>query len=478
MTGETDLWELLETFGRGEMAECAHALARLVVTRARGERAFVMALDARDDRVWGTDLDGLPIAEPGKRIDRESLAKARRADGLAYEPDVARLVVCGARSAVVVEHRFAKAAFDGVSRDDAKRWATLADLVARMGEAHGAGGAGATKAAVPRAEESSSVLQAGMSTAMPRREVTREYPEILGRSASLRRALAALDAAVDTDLPVLVRGETGTGKELFARALHDHGARSAGPFVAVNCAAIADALFEAELFGHARGAFTGADRARGGLLARAEGGTLLLDEIGELSPMRQATLLRVLESKRYRAVGTDDERSFDVRIVAATNRDLDAAVDDGTFRKDLLYRLRVLEVIVPPLRERLGDVAILFRHFLARAGSRATIAPAALEALAAYPFPGNVRELLHQAQRLAASGVVRVEIAHLPRTVRNALAEAPPGSDGEAERAEVERALARTGGNISQAAGLLGITRHGLKKRMLRLGLRAKGTAS
>jgi transcriptional regulator with PAS, ATPase and Fis domain len=275
-----------------------------------------------------------------------------------------------------------------------------------------------------------------------------------------------------------VRGETGTGKELFARALHDHGARRDGPFVAVNCAAIADALFEAELFGHARGAFTGADRARGGLLARAEGGTLLLDEIGELSPMRQATLLRVLESKRYRAVGSDDERPFDVRIVAATNRDLDAAVEEGTFRKDLLYRLRVLEVVVPALRERQGDIEILFRHFLVRAGSSATIAPAALEALRAYAFPGNVRELLHQAQRLAATGVARIDLAHLPRGVRHAFADAPADGGADAERAEVERALARTGGNISQAAGLLGMTRHGLKKRMLRLGLRAKGTAS
>lgn len=469
MAGETDLWELLATFGEGSMAECAFGLARWLVARTRAERAFVIA---SGDRAWGADLDGLPIAEPEKRIDRESLAKARRGGEPVYLPDVARLAVSGVRSAVIVEHRFTKGAFDAVAPEEAKRWALLADLVARMDDA------GARKQVVPAADESSSVLQAGMSTAMPRREVTREYPEIIGRSAALRRALAALDAAVDTDLPVLVQGETGTGKELFARALHDHGARNSGPFVAVNCAAIADSLFEAELFGHARGAFTGADRARGGLLARAEGGTLLLDEIGELSPMRQATLLRVLESKRYRPVGTDDERLFDVRIVAATNRDLDAAALEGTFRKDLLYRLRVLEVIVPPLRERLGDVEILFRHFLARAGSRATIAPKATEALATYPFPGNVRELLHQAQRLAASGVNRVDVAHLPRAVRNALADAPAGNDGDAERAEVERALERTAGNISQAAGLLGITRHGLKKRMLRLGLRAKGTAS
>jgi DNA-binding NtrC family response regulator len=306
----------------------------------------------------------------------------------------------------------------------------------------------------------------------------REFPELLGRSPALRRALAQLDAAVDTDLPVVCHGETGTGKELFARALHDHGARSAQPFVAVNCAAIADALFEAELFGHARGAFTGADRARPGLLARAERGTLLLDEIGELPLTRQATLLRALESRRYRAVGSDDERPFDVRIVAATNRDLDAAVEEGTFRRDLLYRLRVLEIAVPPLRDRAGDVELLLRHFLAKAGSRAVVSPAALETLANHPFPGNVRELLHVAQRLAAAGVTRVDVPHLPRAVRLAAVSSKPARERAATpddaRAEAEAALAQTGGNISRAAVLLGLSRHGFKKRMLRLGLRGR----
>lgn len=313
---------------------------------------------------------------------------------------------------------------------------------------------------------------------MPLRALQRDYPEILGRSPALRRSLAQLDAAVDTDLPVLVYGETGTGKELFARALHDHGSRRAAPFVAVNCAAISDALFEAELFGHARGAFTGADRARPGLLARAEGGTLLLDEIGELPLARQATLLRALESKRYRPVGADEERAFDVRVVAATNRDLDAACDEGTFRKDLLYRLRVLDVVVPPLRERAGDVELLLRHFLQRSGSRARISPAALDALEGYAYPGNVRELLHVAQRLAASKLDEIAPASLPRAIRasrtGGARAAAAARTPDTERAEVEAALMRTGGNISRAAVLLGLTRHGLKKRMLRLGLRAR----
>jgi transcriptional regulator with PAS, ATPase and Fis domain len=218
---------------------------------------------------------------------------------------------------------------------------------------------------------------------------------------------------------------------------------------------------------------------RPGLLARAEGGTLLLDEVGELPIARQATLLRVLEERRYRPVGSDDERTFDVRIVAATNRDLDAAVEEGTFRRDLLYRLRVLRVVVPPLRDRRGDVEPLLRHLLDRAGCRAPIAKSALERLEGWGYPGNVRELAHLAARLAAARLERIDVANLPRELRARLpparSEAPRTT--EAEREEVEAALARTGGNISRAAALLGLTRHGLKKKMMRLGVRrASGT--
>ena len=481
-------WEVLALLaGETEAAAVIARLAALVLAEARGERVIVAALDGAGHvlRAWGVDLDGLPIAQAEARIDTESLAEARRRGAIVYQPDVvspaghgARLVVAGERAAVVVEHRFVRGAFDHVSERAAGRWGVLAAIAVRA--------AGASESASPSPSPSgtTSAPLSVYSTAMPRREAMREFPELLGRSAALRRALAQLDAAVDTDLPVVIQGETGTGKELFARALHDHGTRGTRPFVAVNCAAIADALFEAELFGHARGAFTGADRARPGLLARAEGGTLLLDEIGELPIARQATLLRALESHRYRAVGSDDERSFDVRIVAATNRDLDAAVEEGTFRRELLYRLRVLEIAVPPLRERTGDVELLVRQFLTKAGSRAVVSSAAIAMLSAHPFPGNVRELLHVAQRLAAAGVAKVDVAHLPRAVRLAslpavasLPKAPrdeaPASPDSA-RAEVEAALARTGGNISQAAVLLGLSRHGLKKRMLRLGLRAR----
>jgi transcriptional regulator with PAS, ATPase and Fis domain len=321
------------------------------------------------------------------------------------------------------------------------------------------------------------------TTALPLRVAARRFPSIVGKSRALEQALGRLDAAIDGDLPVLVVGESGTGKELFARALHEHGRRARGPFVAVNCAAISDALFEAELFGHARGAFTGADRARVGLMTRAEGGTLFFDEIGELSAARQATLLRALETRRVRPVGSDDERDVDVRFVAATNRDLEAAVAKGAFRRDLFYRLNVVEIRVPALRDRPEDIALLARHVLSSAGSRAEIAPGAMACIEGYDWPGNVRELEHLMQRLAATGALRIERAHLPRELRRAVqAETRSSGAREASRApdprvEVERALRSAGGNITHAARALGLTRHGLKKRMLRLGLRVPRSA-
>ncbi len=268
------------------------------------------------------------------------------------------------------------------------------------------------------------------------------------------------------------------GKEVFARALHDMGPRAARPFVAVNCAAIPDALFEAELFGHARGSFTGADRARPGLLARAQGGTLLLDEVGELPPLRQATLLRALESRRYRSVGSDDERVFDARIVAATNCDLEKAVQAGQFRQDLLFRLQVLDIRIPPLRDRPDDIPMLARTFLERAAGPTELSSGALAALTAHAWPGNVRELEHQMQRLSTIGAARIALEHLPRDIRAARRPSrrslPERSREEVERDDVAHALAATGGNITHAAARLGLTRHGLKKRMLRLGMRAQ----
>jgi two-component system response regulator HydG len=279
-------------------------------------------------------------------------------------------------------------------------------------------------------------------------------------------------------LPVLIEGETGTGKELFARALHDLGKRKGAPWVAVNCGAIADSLFEAEMFGHARGSFTGAERARAGLIARANGGTLFLDEVGELPIAKQATLLRALESRCFRPVGADEERAFDVRVVAATNRDLELAAAQGSFRRDLLYRINVVHIAVPPLRSHPEDIAALASAFARRGGASLEIGAGAMDALTAYSWPGNVRELEHLVQRWIAMGLRRLDVRHLPRAVRSGATETRERAASERrpapgdEKQQVLQALDDAGGNITRAADRLGLTRQGLKKKMARLGVR------
>ncbi len=463
------------------------ALLGEIVRVTAAERAFAVL---EDGRALGVDLDGLAIADAERRVPD---AERPIAAGVRYARDaekrggrgshvVARPELAGAAT-LVLEHRFIPSHFDAIAEERLIAWAALLTLVARgaagAGAAAGVSAMGAGASSAPVAADGMASVAA--STAMPYVEPRRAFPGIIGLSVPLKRALARLDSAIDSDLPTLILGETGVGKELFARALHDLGERARGPFVAVNCAAIPDTLFEAELFGHARGSFTGADRERRGLLARAEGGTLFLDEIGELALPRQATLLRALETRRYRPVGSDDERAFDVRIVSATNRDLAAEVERGAFRRDLLYRLCVLEIRVPALRERREDIPLLLRHWL----GEASIEPAAMDALCNHSWPGNVRELAHQAQRLLALRAPRIELGHLPREIRaaagvRAVRSEAPRSVAPPEPAdpkeEVRLALEATGGNISRAAEKLGLTRHGLKKRMLRLGLRSKSS--
>ena len=236
---------------------------------------------------------------------------------------------------------------------------------------------------------------AGASSAVPPPAV-----ELLGRSAAMAELRAFAARAAEVDAPVLLTGETGTGKTLVARWIHARSRRSEAPFVAVNCAAIPDALFESELFGHRRGAFTGADRDRPGLFAEASGGTLLLDEVAELEPSRQAKLLTALEDGAVRPVGAARPEPVDVRIVAATSRDLPRAVREGTFRRDLYHRLALLTWTLPPLRERGEDALVLARRLLDRFGHRHGVAdprltPAAAAFIRGHGWPGNIRELAH-----------------------------------------------------------------------------------
>jgi len=287
---------------------------------------------------------------------------------------------------------------------------------------------------------------------------------ILGECSVLRAALARVDRLAAGEMAVLVLGETGTGKELVARRLHARSPRAGRRFLAVNCGALSDSLLLSELFGHARGAFTGADRARAGVFEEATGGTVFLDEIGDLPLEAQGALLRVLQEGEVRRVGESLPRSVEVRVVAATHRDPAALARGGGFRSDLLYRLNGAVVELPPLRERGTDVGLLARHFLAAAKPPSRATPAALQALAAYGWPGNVRELknrLEVAAALAGDGVVRRRHLDLPL---------PADAGGglyhrrlAAVRAELVRdALGATEGNQAAAARRLGITRQAL----------------
>jgi DNA-binding NtrC family response regulator len=302
----------------------------------------------------------------------------------------------------------------------------------------------------------------------PFQAATPEGPFVGSRSAATLRRLISLIGP--TPMPVLILGETGTGKEVVARLLHQASGRS-GPFIAVNCAALPASLVESELFGHVRGAFTGASQARKGLFAAAAGGTLFLDEVGELPSAAQATLLRVLEEGLVRPVGSDAVRKVDVRVLSATNRDLHAAAVEKTFRSDLLARLAGMELTTPPLRSRPEDLAALIAYLRARAQQPPVlVAPDALEALALHPWPRNLRELDNLLRQLTLrlpdeARTSRLELEHLPPPIREALDEARGArqiralsSTGDL-RTELELALSLHQGNVRQASLALGLAR-------------------
>ncbi|MEW6338063.1 MAG: sigma-54-dependent transcriptional regulator [Acidobacteriota bacterium] len=306
---------------------------------------------------------------------------------------------------------------------------------------------------------------------------------LVAGSSGMREVLDLIDRVAPRDVAVLVTGESGTGKELIARRLHARSGRSSGPFVAVNCAALPESLAESELFGHEKGAFTGADRQRRGRFEEADGGTLLLDEVGELPATLQAKLLRVLEERTVRRVGGTEEVAVDVRLVAATNRELAAAVEAGTFRRDLFYRLAVVEAHLPPLRERHGDVAALAEHLLERLAARhgvprSPLGPEALAALERHDWPGNVRELrnvLERAVVVRAGAPIRTDDLALHRSGAfvppPAPAEEAPLDRDAREREAVVEALRRADGNREQAARMLGISVRTLYYRLRKFGL-------
>jgi DNA-binding NtrC family response regulator len=306
-------------------------------------------------------------------------------------------------------------------------------------------------------------------------------PGLLGRSPAMRAVREAVVRAAPAPFSVVVVGESGVGKELIARALHTLSPRRTHRFCDLNCAALPDELIEAELFGHVRGAFTGAIAERAGLFEEANGGTVFLDEVVELSPRAQAKLLRVIQQQEVRRIGEARPRALDVRVVSAANRDPRDEAAAGAFRADLVYRLDVIRIAVPPLRERPEDVPELADHFwraaAARVGSHATLAAEVQDALAAHQWPGNVRELQNVLAAVAVSAPRegRVGVQHLPSHLRKAPVAGPPQrleeARRESDRAVVRAALRRAGGHRAQAARELGLSRQGLLKLMSRLGM-------
>jgi two-component system response regulator HydG len=308
---------------------------------------------------------------------------------------------------------------------------------------------------------------------------------LVGRSAPMRDLLTRLVRVAPTDVTVLITGESGTGKELIARAIHANSRRSSRPFVPVNCAAISETLLESELFGHVKGAFTGAVKLRQGLLEEASGGTFFFDEIAETTPAFQAKLLRVIQEHEIRRVGDNASIPVDVRVIAATNQDLKHSIAEKRFREDLFYRLNVVPLQAPPLRERKEDVPLLAQHFLARFnqrnGTRRTLTQGALQKMVTYDFPGNVRELeniVEQAAALARGEEIDTDDVFIePRATP-----AEPASAGglrtlaqevdDAERRAIEAAMQRNDGQLEKVARELDVSSTTLWRKMKRLGLR------
>jgi transcriptional regulator with GAF, ATPase, and Fis domain len=308
------------------------------------------------------------------------------------------------------------------------------------------------------------------------------YDAIVGKSAGMMEMLRLVDRVTVSMVPVLIIGESGSGKELVARAIHANGARGGKTFVGENCAAIPETLLESTLFGHARGAFTGADRARAGLFEVAHQGTLFLDEIGEMSLTMQSKLLRVLEESEVRPLGTERPRRVDVRVIAATHKNLEQMVREGKFREDLLYRLKVISLRVPPLRERADDVPLLVQHFIAKhaQGRKMKVSAGALACLRRYGWPGNVRQLENEIRRAIVLSDDVIEVEHLSTEVQRPsdATEEPVGlrvrPRVDALEAElVQAALLETRGNQTKAAEKLGLSRFGLQKMIKRLGIKA-----
>ena len=430
---------------RESMAETLDDLGHRAIEAADGAGALdQLAAHAIDAVLLDLRMPGMDGIEVLARI------RARR-----QPPPVAVLTAVATAANTIEAMRLG--AFDHITKPVGR--ADLADLLARM------------------------LPAAAAMAATPRGSPSLESDELVGVSSGMREVQKTIGLLTDSDATVLIIGETGTGKEVVARALHRHGRRGTKPFVAVNCAAIPTDLLESQLFGHVRGAFTGAAADRAGSFREAEGGTLFLDEIGDMDPAMQAKLLRVLQERVVVPVGGKPVH-VNVRIAAATHRDLAESVRHGRFREDLFYRLRVVPIALPPLRERLADIVPLAEHFLARAARSEALrlSAAAASVLLAHAWPGNVRELHNAMQRVTA--LARHPVIDAADLGFLGHAPPPPGEtdwlagdlDSAVRRLEtamIQQALKAAGGNRAEAARRLGIHRQLLHAKLRRYGLGA-----
>ena len=433
----------------------------------------------------------IEAAPPRGRAQVVASSVARQDDAVAFSTSIATRALRGERPLFFADLRRESVTADGLSvRALALRSALAAPLPVFLGR----------RAAVVLDSRAPLALDAGAGCGLVRAfaglisllrraalnesgpsRVTPAGP--VGRSPAFVRLLDEVKSAARVPLPALVVGESGSGKELVARSLHDGGARSLKPFVAINCAAIPEALLERELFGATRGAFTGADRDHPGLFRQADGGTVFLDEIGDMPLSLQAKLLRVLQEGTVRAVGALEERPIDVRVIAATHRDLDVLVAEHRFRADLRWRLEVLVLRVPPLRERAEDLPVLSTRLIERLAARCGLASARLDAdaarkLAGHGWPGNVRELesvLARALLRAREGVIRAGDLDIRSEQAPAGSRHAAGGPGGLESAMIEGALRAARGNVTVAALRIGWSRQALYRRIHALGLRAEG---
>jgi DNA-binding NtrC family response regulator len=440
-------------------------ISHYAVSRVLDSGAPFFAGDARRDRRYRTE---------------ESLRTRRQPFSILVLPLRFRQQVAGG---VYLDNRFHALTFTPGVAEPAEQWRALLEIAFQKREWERLLARGLP---VPRGS-AQSMPPAPARALPPLPTVVAEFHDLTAASPDMLDLFDAARRLGPSDLPVLLHGETGTGKELLARAIHRSSPRAANPFMPVTCGGFPDALIESELFGHARGAYTGADSDHTGLLVQAHLGTVLLDEVGDMSQQMQQKLLSFLADGRVRPLGCKTAVQIDVRIISSTNRDLEKLVEEGRFRKDLYYRLRGTVLAVPPLRERREEILVLAERFLerfARADGRdpPLLKDSARRRLVRYDWPGNVRELENECRRLTGLQMPSVEERHLSQFIREAAgglapgAAQPPGFQiaqvvSIAERTAIKKALERSGGNKSRAALLLGITRKALYRRMARYGM-------